>query len=330
VIWGTAAPREGIVRVPTNKQRREAARRHLERQLERRIETDAKRKRRNLIITVIASVVVVVVIVVAMVALIHDDKKTPTAAASTTPAASSSAADTASPSASATTTAPPQPATTGPCAYTQTTTAATKDVGIPPDPSPSPTTARVLTITTNKGPLTMSLDAATAPCAVQSVAYLAGKGYYDNTSCFRLVTTGIFVLQCGDPKNDGSGGPGYQFKDESLTTADYSGVGTIAMANAGANTNGSQFFIIYKDSSAGLGKDYTVIGKITSGMPVVQQVVAGGETDVTGPGDGTPKVQLTFTKLSVAPPVTGSGTLVSPAASAPAASTPVPSSTPSG
>ena len=214
--------------------------------------------------------------------------------------------------------------------YTQTASAATKDVGIPPDPSPAPTTTRVLSITTNKGPLTFTLDAAAAPCAVQSVAYLAGKGYYDNTSCFRLVTTGIFVLQCGDPKNDGSGGPGYQFKDESLSTADYSAVGTIAMANGGPNTNGSQFFIIYKDSRSGLGKNYTVIGKVTAGMDVVQQVVAGGETDVSSAGDGTPKVQLTFTKLSVAPPVTGSGTLVAPASSAAVASPSTPSTTPAG
>ncbi len=134
-----------------------------------------------------------------------------------------------------------------------------------------------MSITTNKGPITMTLDAAIAPCTVQSIAYLANKGYFDNTSCFRLVTSGIFVLQCGDPANAGTGGPGYQIKDENLDKADYSVVGTVAMANAGAGTDGSQFFIIYKDSSS-LPKAYTVIGHITAGMDIVQAVAAGGVT----------------------------------------------------
>jgi peptidyl-prolyl cis-trans isomerase B (cyclophilin B) len=306
--------------VPTNKQRREAARRHLERQLQRRIETDVKRKRRNLVLTIVGSIVVVVVIVVAMVALVHDDKKSTASAA-----ASSSAPDTssASPTASASTTAAPQPQTAGPCGYTQTATPATKDVGFPPDPNPTPTTNRVMSITTNKGPITMTLNAAIAPCTVQSLTYLANKGYYDNTNCFRLVTSGIFVLQCGDPANAGTGGPGYESKDENLTQADYSVPGTVAMANAGAGTDGSQFFIIYKDSSTSLGKDYTEVGTISAGMDIVQQIAAGGEDDSNGAGDGKPKVTLTFTKVTVAPPVTGSGTMVTPVPTAPVASSSV-------
>jgi len=312
--------------VPTNKQRREAARRHLERQLQRRVETDVKRKRRNLIITIVASVLVVVVIVLVMVAFIGDDKKkTPAAAASSSAPASPTDTTSAAPSSSS----PPQPATSGPCGYSQTTTAATKDVGFPPDPNPTPTTNRTMTITSNQGPVTITLDATLAPCTVQSIAYLAGKSYYDNTDCFRLVTQGIYVLQCGDAANNGSGGPGYEIKDENLDKVDYSVVGTVAMANAGPGTNGSQFFIIYKDSSTGLGKDYTEIGHVTTGMDVIQKVVAGGETDTSSssPGDGAPKIKFTFTKVVVTPPVTGSGTVVTPAPSAAGSASTSPSPT---
>jgi len=259
--------------------------------------------------------VVVVVVVVVTVMLVNDDKK-PKAAASATPTTTptTSASDTAS--AAPSSSAPALPQTAGPCGYTQTATTVTKSVGYPPDPNPTPTANRVVTITTNKGPMTLSLDAAMAPCTVQSIAYLVGKGLYDNTSCFRLVTSGIFVLQCGDPSNNGTGGPGYQVKDENLTKVDYSVVGTVAMANSGPGTDGSQFFIIYKDSSSSLGKDYTEIGKITAGMDIVQSVVAGGSDDANGTGDGKPKTTLTFTKVTVAPPVEGSGTMVTPAPAA--------------
>jgi peptidyl-prolyl cis-trans isomerase B (cyclophilin B) len=299
--------------VPTNKQRREAARRHLERQLQRRIETDVKRKQRNLIVTIISSIVVVVVVVLVAIFIVNDNKKTKSAA---TPTAS------ASPSASASTPAAALPHTSGPCGYSQTAQPGVKDVGYPPDPSPTPTVNRTMTITSSKGPITITLDATLAPCTVQSITYLAGKGYYDNTSCFRLVTSGIFVLQCGDAANDGTGSPGYQVKDENLDKVDYSQVGTVAMANGGPGTDGSQFFIIYKDSSASLGKSYTQVGKVSTGMDLVQQVAAGGADDSNSTGDGKPKIPITFTKVTVAPPVDGSGTMVTPAPTAPVASTP--------
>jgi peptidyl-prolyl cis-trans isomerase B (cyclophilin B) len=297
--------------VPTNKQRREAARRHLERQLQRRIESDVKRKRRNLILTIVSSVVLVLVVVGAMILFIGDGDKSP---------AASGSSDT--PSATPSTTGPPAPKTAGPCGYTQDAQPATKDVGFPPDPSPTPTTNRVVTFDTNKGKITMNLDASLAPCNVQSIAYLATKGYYDGVGCHRLTTTGIYVLQCGDPAGNGTGGPGYETKDENLSKADYSKPGVVAMANAGPNTGGSQFFIIYQDSSAGLTKAYTQIGTITAGMDIVQQVVAGGSDGASGAGDGKPNVALTFTKVTVVPVVEGSGTMVTPVPTAPVASTP--------
>ena len=298
--------------MPTNKQRREAARRHLERQLERRQQEAARRKQRNLIATVVGIVVVLAVIILVVVMATGDSKKKKPAAASSTSASASPSASASNASAK----------TAGACGYTQGT-AASKDVGIPPDPATTPTTNETLAVTTNLGALTFSLDGAAAPCNVQSIAYLASKGYFDNTTCHRLVDSGIFVLQCGDPTATGSGGPGYSVKDENLTAADYSQVGTIAMANSGANTNGSQFFIIYKDSSAGLQKAYTVIGKVTAGMDIVQKVAAAGDDGANGTGDGKPKLPITLTKVTATPAVVGSGTFVTPA---PVASTPAASS----
>ncbi|MFD0636922.1 peptidylprolyl isomerase [Catenulispora yoronensis] len=123
---------------------------------------------------------------------------------------------------------------------------------------------------------------------------MAKKGYFDNTKCHRLTTQGIYVLQCGDPSATGSGGPGYQFQDENLTGATYP-AGTIAMANAGPGTNGSQFFIVYKDTQ--LPASYTPWGKITGGLDVVTKIAAGGED--TGSGDGKPKLPADIKSVTI-------------------------------
>jgi peptidyl-prolyl cis-trans isomerase B (cyclophilin B) len=248
-----------------------------------------------------------------VVAVGNDSKKTPAAAA-----ASSSAA------------APATAATDGPCKYTASRQAGAnpnlKDVGVPPDPNPTPTDNRTMSLATNRGAITIQMNGALAPCNVQSLSYLAGKGFYNNSSCHRLVTAGIYVLQCGDPSGTGSGGPTYDVKDENLDKATYT-TGVVAMANSGANTNSSQFFIMFKDSTS-LPKNYTQIGTVTAGMDIIQAVAAGGEDDSNGQGDGKPKLPLTFTSVTVQPPVTGSGTLVPPAGSG--AATPSGSAAPAG
>jgi peptidyl-prolyl cis-trans isomerase B (cyclophilin B) len=99
------------------------------------------------------------------------------------------------------------------------------------------------------------------------------------------VTQRIFVLQCGDPTGTGSGGPGYSFNDENLAGATYP-AGTVAMANAGPNTNGSQFFFVTQDTT--LRPNYTPFGVVTRGMNVLAKIAAGGEDDQNGPGDGYP------------------------------------------
>ena len=151
-------------------------------------------------------------------------------------------------------------------------------------------TSYTATIVTNQGTVVATLDGTKAPHTVNSFKFLADHKYFDNSPCHRLTTQGIFVLQCGDPTGTGQGGPTYQFKDENLANASYT-QGVVAMANSGPNTNGSQFFLIYKDSAT-LPKKYTVIGKITEGLNVVQKVANSGEDDSNGPGDGHPNTDV--------------------------------------
>ena len=123
---------------------------------------------------------------------------------------------------------------------------------------------------TNKGVIECELFPADAPKTVRNYVYLAAAGYYDGLIFHRVVPG--FVIQGGDPNGTGAGGPGYKFEDESVTK-DYD-QGIVAMANSGPDTNGSQFFIMLEDNST-LPKDYTIFGKVTSGMEVVKQIGVG-------------------------------------------------------
>jgi cyclophilin family peptidyl-prolyl cis-trans isomerase len=148
---------------------------------------------------------------------------------------------------------------------------------------------------TNLGTLSMDLDASKAPCTVNSLAYLAGKKFYDGSACHRLTSdASLKVLQCGDPSGTGTGGPNYRFPDENLDAAAYTR-GTVAMANAGPGTNGSQFFILYADAPS-LPKSYTVFGHVTSGMEIVDKVAGAGSQPA---GDGKPKQKITIESFTV-------------------------------
>lgn len=142
-------------------------------------------------------------------------------------------------------------------------------------------------LTTNCGEIVIDLLPEAAPQTVSSFAFLTENNYFDNTPCHRLTTAGLYVLQCGDPTGTGTGGPGYQFTDENLPT-DVAGVNyptaTVAMANSGANTNGSQFFIVFGDTT--LNASYSIFGKVTKGLDIVQAIAAQGVAG--GSGDGSP------------------------------------------
>lgn len=175
-------------------------------------------------------------------------------------------------------------------------------MGIPPVKAPYTSTVKA-TLTTDLGDIGLSLDGEKAPCTVNSFTYLAGKGFFDKTHCHRLTTGALKVLQCGDPTASGSGGPAYRYGEENLPkavsgkqTAEYA-KGTLAMANAGPGTNGSQFFMVYGDSE--LPPNYTVFGKITSGMDMLEQVAKAGSDNANGEGDGAPKKQVTIQAVTI-------------------------------
>lgn len=144
--------------------------------------------------------------------------------------------------------------------------------------------AKTLTLTTNCGPIVISLLGSKAPITVTSIATLANAGYYNKSLCHRLTTEGIFVLQCGDPTASGSGSPtGWKgYVDENLPKVGAKNypAGTVAMANSGPKTNGSQFFLVYQDTQ--LGPDYTIWGKITKGLDLVQKIGAVGAYQMSG------------------------------------------------
>jgi peptidyl-prolyl cis-trans isomerase B (cyclophilin B) len=151
----------------------------------------------------------------------------------------------------------------------------------------------VVRLDTGQGRLTVTLDRAKAPCTVNSFVSLVGQHYFDGTPCHRLTTASIYVLQCGDPSGTGTGGPGYNFPDENLQTGGSGSItypaGTVAMANAGPSTNGSQFFLVYRDTR--LPPNYPIFGTLTGGLDVVRHVAAAG-SDPTG--DGRPKTPVTL------------------------------------
>jgi peptidyl-prolyl cis-trans isomerase B (cyclophilin B) len=171
-----------------------------------------------------------------------------------------------------------------PCGYTAAVPA-DRFKGIPVFDAAKAAQPYSATLITTQGAITFRALTDKAPCTTYSFRFLAQRFYYNLTHCHRLVTQRIFVLQCGDPTGTGSGGPGYSFNDENLAGATYP-AGTVAMANAGPNTNGSQFFFVTQDTT--LRPNYTPFGVVTRGMNVLAKIAAGGEDDQNGPGDGYP------------------------------------------
>jgi len=158
-----------------------------------------------------------------------------------------------------------------------------------PAAEPTETGEVEVTIRTSRGDLPATLDAASAPCTVNSFLSLADQGYYDDTPCPRIADSPTFgILQCGDPTGTGAGGPGYTFDDELSGDETYP-AGTLAMANRGPGTasNGSQFFVVFKDTQ--LAPDYTVFGTIDpAGVKVVAELAAAGNDGSNPAGGGTP------------------------------------------
>ena len=288
----------------SSKRRREVARAKAERQAARRAEAAQRRSTRNRILA-IAAVVVVVGGVLAWAVLNRGTDATDTASPDQTAIPSETAAPDASPEPDSS----PEPE---PTASPDPTDTAQPDPDCAPAPEPrpddlswpeapeanlTPDTAYTMTLATNCGDIVIDTLPTEAPATVASMAFLTEEGYFDLTACHRLTTEGIFVLQCGDPAGNGTGGPGYSIPDENLPdegAANYP-AGTVAMANAGPGTGGSQFFIVYEDTT--LPSGYTIWGTVAKGLDVVTGIAAAG---VEGGGtDGPPAQRVVIEKATL-------------------------------
>lgn len=274
------------------------ARQRFERQQQRRAASAHRRRTRNRV-TAIAVVAVVILGAVGWVVVNRGNQPSDaTAAASASPAVSAPASPAASPSAAPSSSTSPSTATSLSC--TEPVAPRPDDQSWPTAPQPSPLSQKpaAITLSTNCGDIVITTLPQDAPLTVASEVFLAEQGFYDKTSCHRLTTSGIYVLQCGDPKGDGTGGPGYSVPDENLpseSSANYP-AGTVAMANAGPGTAGSQFFIVYQDTT--LPPGYTIWGEVTSGLDIVQALAGVG---VSGGGsDGPPGQALSIESATVA------------------------------
>jgi cyclophilin family peptidyl-prolyl cis-trans isomerase len=148
-------------------------------------------------------------------------------------------------------------------------------------------------ISTNKGDITVELDPASAPKTVNNFVFLARNRYYEDVIFHRIIKG--FMIQGGDPTGTGSGGPGYEFVSELPSGPPYYEVGSIAMANSGADTNGSQFFIVVGDAGVNLSGDYSRFGKVSAGMDTVHAIEAVGmDAD-----PGTPSEEIKITKVTI-------------------------------
>jgi peptidyl-prolyl cis-trans isomerase B (cyclophilin B) len=254
-----------------NERQRRQARERYRRQQELRVAR--QRRLRKRLIAGLSAAAAAGLIAALLVVFLPGSGKKASASASKSPSASASASTVAEPAHH--------------CTYTKATPVA-KKVTFPPS-APDYTASYTATINTNLGKIKLNLLNSKATCTVNSFVHLAEVGYFNNTQCHRLVTSGIYVLQCGDAYATsttklncstsgkiGTGTPGYEFASENLKGAKYP-AGTIAMANDGTSTtNGSQFFIVYKNSTSGLTASYTPFATVSSGLNIVQNVAKDG------------------------------------------------------
>jgi peptidyl-prolyl cis-trans isomerase B (cyclophilin B) len=281
------------------RQRRQARERYRRQQQERVARQRQVRKRW---VTGVSAVAAAGLIAGLLVVFLPGNGKNASASASTSPKASASA------SASASTVAEPAHH----CTYTAATPVA-KKVSFPPA-APDYTDSYQATLNTNQGKIVFNLLNSKATCTVNSFVHLAEVGYFNNTQCHRIVTSGIYVLQCGDPyatattkvncstsSKVGSGTPGYEFASENLTKAAYP-AGTVAMANGSATTNGSQFFIVYQDSTSGLAAAYPPFATVSSGLDIVQNVAKDGyscQYPQASGGGGAPRKKVIIDSVTI-------------------------------
>ncbi|GAA2223630.1 peptidylprolyl isomerase [Streptomyces nogalater] len=279
--------------VSQEQRRRQLAREKFLRQQQRRTEARRKARLRNSVIASVLGVVVIgsVALYTTDVLKGDDDKKT-------------NAGGEVSPSAAPTSKA------SDPCA--KPAAGSVKKLSWKKEPAMAIDTSAKYTmkLATTCGDIDIALKASAAPHTVNSFDFLAGKGFFDHTKCHRLVTSGIYVLQCGDPTGTGTGGPGYTIPDENLKDKSLKGdtypAGTVAMANQynaqtkqGRNSGSSQFFLVYQDSP--LPPDYTPFGTVSeAGMKVLKKIAAAGAQPMDpATGNTAPNATVVIDKATV-------------------------------
>jgi cyclophilin family peptidyl-prolyl cis-trans isomerase len=252
---------------------------------ERRI-AERRRQKRQRAFTMIVSSLLVLALTVGLVLVLANRGKEPLASPSGTGTPTSSV----SPTASATPSPKGSPGSN--CGYTKTSEdSGSKGAQPPPKFTIDVKKAYTATVETSMGTFTVALNAKAAPCTVNSFVYLAKRHFYDGLIFHRIIKD--FVVQGGDPTGTGSGGPGYKFNDELANGLTYQ-VGSLAMANSGANTNGSQWFVVTGPQGEALPNSYTIFGKVTDGMDVVQKIGA----VPTSTGD-KPVTDVTMDKVTI-------------------------------
>ncbi len=291
--------------MPTNAERREAAQQKLESELAHR----EQQVRRERLMTVAAAVTVIAVGVAAILFFVFKGDKSESGQDTAAAPSAAPSAPKAGPTELVRGGPDQLPAFKAPaglggnCQYPAAQKSA-RDVQAPKTGKVPTEPAKIsVSMATDRGNIGLWLNNAEAPCTVNSFASLAQKGYFDGTTCHRLTTAdSLGVLQCGDPTGTGMGGPGYEFANEYPTNQYPKGDpalrkpvlyprGTLAMANAGPNTNGSQFFLVYKNSK--LPPNYTVFGSIDeTGLQTLDKIAKAG---VAGGGeDGEPAEEVTI------------------------------------
>ncbi|MEJ2859288.1 MULTISPECIES: peptidylprolyl isomerase [unclassified Saccharothrix] len=285
--------------MPTNVQRREQAKRKLERQLARR----AERAKRRRIVSVVVTVIAVLVVGggIYWVSTTDFSSSDDAAATSETPKPIQIPTEVKALPKRPTPLADPVN-----CEYRASKEPSSKEGTKTPEATGiGATGTQTATIKANIGDLKLTLDRSLAPCTVNSFVSLAKQGYFNGTSCHRIGTEGLQMLQCGDPTGTGRGGPGYAFDNETWPELTY-GRGYLAMANAGIDqetqkgTNGSQFFIVYGDAQ--LSPDYTVFGSVDeAGLKLVDEVARAGHDGSfdPSPGGGKPNKEVKFESVTV-------------------------------
>ncbi|MFF9032533.1 peptidylprolyl isomerase [Streptomyces iakyrus] len=277
--------------VSQEQRRRQLAREKFLRQQQRR--TDARRKARirNSVIASALGVIVVLSVTVFLTKPFEDDGKTENANADVTPSATPSKAP-------------------DPCEKPAPGKVKSETWKKEPAMTIDESAKYTMKLDTTCGEIDVALKASAAPHTVNSFNFLLGKGYLDHSKCHRLTDQNIYVLQCGDPKGTGMGGPGYTIPDENLKDKSLKGgiypAGTVAMANQynaqtkqGRNSGGSQFFLVYQDSQ--LPPDYTPFGTVSeAGMKILKKIAAAGaQAPDPQTGNTAPNATVVINKATI-------------------------------